>query len=69
MNKAETKLENEMTIQQANKIIDRHPARNVTALYDIYKDDSIDKSHWSEYLWNICYAMDFVIGFQMKISW
>ncbi len=58
-----------MTIQEANEIIDRHPARNVTALYGIYKDDGVDKSHWTEYLFEICFAMDFVIAFQKNIKW
>ena len=57
---------NKMHICEANEILNKYPHHNVNALYSIYRDPNVDKSHWSQTLWDIIMAVDTTITFQNR---
>lgn len=55
-----------MTIGEANDIISRYPTGNINTLYQLFLDPNVNKSHWTENLWDICNAVNTCLAFQNK---
>jgi len=55
-----------MQICEANEILNKYPHHNVNALYSIYMDPNVNKSHWTQTLWDIIMSVDTTIAFQNR---
>jgi len=55
------------TPAEANEIIDRRANhKNIGPIYGLYLDDTIDKTHWTFAIWELCFAVSFLIEFNHR---